>query len=256
MKSLTKKAFSLVLAFMLCFTAVASINTIQAEAASVVTVPNGVRCGVGMDRYSYFSVNLVESTDYCKIAKITKNGKATKDLVVKRTYKSYSSYYPYEEFSFFAKKAGTYKIKISVYMAGKKKRTDRVVTVHANGAGRALETVKLNGKRINSDRNDYSYYTTKSKAKMSFKMAKGCKIKQIKVQYLNQNGQEVTRNFKNGSAITFGKVGYGSSTYSYQSNNMWAYTRFTIYYTDSYRLDATEELSSSFTIYTRATRWP
>lgn len=255
MKKVTKKLLGYVLAFVICFTAISSVNVIPAQAATKVTVPSNVRCGVGMNHYSSFSVYLIAGTDTVKITSITKSKKKTSDLVIKRTSKNYSYSNPYETFSFYAKTAGTYKVKLAVYK-GKIKRTERVVTVYAEGTGSIFSNVTLNGKKINTPDSEYSYYTSAKKGKVKFSLAKGCKIKEIKVSFYDQNGNLKTKKFRNGSTITFGKVGYSyTSDDDYETKNMFAWTEFHIIYTDKFAQDATMERNAYYDIYVPASKW-
>ncbi len=253
------KALSLLLAFAFIFGAGFAAGGRDVQAASSVYVVSKARCGVGMRYSSTVTVNLVASTDTIKNIKVysgTKGSKKTSNLVVKRTYQYKSSYRPYADLTFYAKKAGTYRIKFDVYKSSKSKRTSRTVTVFASGYGSSISKVTLDKTTATSSAaNMSSYYTTKSSAKVKFTMAKGLKIKKITASYLDQNGKVKTKTFKNGSKITFGKYGSSSDTDYIWQRGMFAYTHFVISYTDSYAQDDSAVYTAYYTIYTKASKW-
>lgn len=220
-------------------------------------------CGVGARYGNSFIVDLVEKNDSIKNIKVYQGNKKTKNLVVKRTYQyrgyDSSTTAPYARIEFYAKKAGSYKIKFDVYKNSKKKRASRTVNVYANGTGNVISSVTVDGWNVSGYSGNYSpseYYTTKNSGKINFKLSKGYKIKNIKMFYYNKNGKEVSKTFKNGKKATFGKYASSySSSYS-SGSEMWATTRFEITYKNAYAKNKSErEGVVSYYVNKKASKW-
>lgn len=260
-----KKHLCILLAAVLCLGTGLAVNGQEAEAAGKVVAPKKAICGVGASHASSFTVDLAEKGDTIKNIKVYQGSKRTKNLYVRKTYlnKGYESETyseaPYARINFYAKKAGTYKIKFDVYKSNKKKRTSRTVSVYANGTGDVISSVTIDGRNVSGYSANYTptdYYTTKNNGRIKFNLAKGYKIKNIKINYYSKNGNEITKTFKNGKKATFGKYAYSySSSYSAQ-NSMWAVTRFDITYKNSYAKNKSEkEGVVSYYVNKRASKW-
>lgn len=267
MKKITKKILALALALVIAVSTLAIAPGSEAEAyVTKAKVPSVVRCGIGMRYYSSFSVLLTSKTDKIKSIKVTKGGKKTSNIKFKITSSSssnrdysYGDWDFYKTVSFYATSAGTYKMKLKIKQGTR--TVDRTVTIYAYENGyNIVKNVTLSGKSIYNRYYPTSCYTDKKSGKVKFTLANGCKIKQIKVHYYDQNGDEVTKAFKNGKKIALSSRGYSStrSDYSsdYTSYAFMAYTRFEIIYTDKANLDATAENTTNYYIYRKATTWP
>jgi len=253
----TKKLLCFFLTCILTCSAGFVLNCQETEAASTVWAPNDVRCGVGLRYSGSASISLVSKSDSIKNLKVYQGKKKTKNLFVRMTYKYKSDSSPYAQLSFYAKKAGNYKIKFDVYKSAKSKRCSRTINVHAKGYGTIISTVSINGKKVTNDYSNYSsYYAGAGSAKVKFSLADGCKIKKIRVSRYDQNGQAKKVSFKNGSKVTFGKYGSSSDNdYSWQKG-MWSTTTFEITYKNKYaqNVDNSESVIY-YTIYTKASKW-
>lgn len=238
-----------------------AVNSTEAEAATTVSSPNYIRCGVGMKNYTAAYVSMPGKDDNIKNIKVYEGNKTTKNLVVKqtsRTKNTYSgaTYGSNATLTLYAKKKGTYKIKFDVYKSKSAKRSSHTITVRARGnSSSALDSVTVDGKKVcdaNKNNVNYSYYTTAKSGKVKFALDEGCKITRIEMATYNKKNAsaQTKKSFKNGRKATFGKYGYEYSSSSSWNKSMWAPTTFTIYYTD--RNDKGQSKSMSYTIYRRA----
>lgn len=258
-----KKILCILLAAVLCLGTGLAVNGQEAEAAGKVNAPKKAICGVGARYGNSFTVDLVEKSDTIKNIKAYQGNAKTKNLIVKKTYQfrgdDFSTIEPYARIEFYAKKAGSYKIKFDVYKSSKKKRASRTVNVYANGTGGVISSVTIDGLNVSGYSGNYNpseYYTTKNSGKINFKLSKGYKIKSIKMIYHGKNGKEVTKTFKNGKKATFGKYAYSySSSYS-SSSEMWATTRFEITYKNAYAQNKNgREGVVSYYVNKKASKW-
>lgn len=256
---ISRKLLCFLLAIVLgCCTGIIG-NCQKAEAAIKVWAPSNVRCGVGMRYAASARIDLVSPKDTIKNIKAYQGKKRTSNLIVKQTYRYHSEYTssPYATLTFYAKKTGTYKIKFDVYKTAKSKRTSREITVHAKGYGGVISSVSLNGKYIIKDSKDCSsYYYHGSSAKVKFGLAKGYKIKKIRIVRYDQNGDPKRVAFKNGKKVTFGKYGSSLDTESTWQRAMWSLTQFEITYRDSFAQDVdNNEYTTYYYLYTKASKW-
>ena len=67
-------------------------NSMKAEAEATVTVPQSVRCGVGMRNNTSISISLPSESDSIKNIKVYEGKKTTKNLVVKQTSHTNGTY--------------------------------------------------------------------------------------------------------------------------------------------------------------------
>jgi len=248
-----------VLALVLVFGGVVVLPAQEVSAVTKLTYQKKVRSGVGVEFMGSFTVYFVNKGDKIKNLK-----SSSKNLVVKPTYIR-SGYADGENFyatySLFAKKKGTYKVTFDVYNAANKKiASKKKITVYADGTGKVIESVKLDGKEIKQNYSN-SAYTTKKAGKVKFAYGKGIDVLSIKVEKYDKKSVFVPKSFGNGKKVTFGTYAYGStSTYtSYYSGNststskeMYAPTRFAINYYDTY---SKEEFTTYYYINRRATKW-
>lgn len=236
-------------------------NSMEAKAATKVSITKYIRCGVGMKYYTSTSVYMPGKNDDIKNIKVYEGKNTTKNLVVKqtsRTKNTYSgaAYGSQATLTMYATKKGTYKIKFDVYKSKTSKRSSHTITVRARGnSSNALETVTIDNKKIydvnkNSYNNDsYSYYTTAKSGKVKFTLDEGCKITNITVYTYKKNGTSQSKSFKNGKKITFGKYGYGYSSSTGWSKPIWGNTNFAITYTDKNNKGVSNIMN--FSIYTK-----
>ena len=247
----------------------------QEVSAAVMSYPKKVRAGVGANYSSSITVNFAKKGDVVKNLKFDK-----KALMIKktRTYSYVDSYVNeqgkvvteesfYTRFTFYAKKAGTHKIKFDIFRKGKKVGKTKTIEVVAAGNGALISSVKVGGKNvIENNMHGYSYPATSKKAKVSFTLAKGAKITKVEVGKYDKKGKLVYKKVnKKGSTVTFSTIGYGydskyTSTYSNYSYNTWqrdywAYTNFRITYTDSYSAQPKEKNVVEYTIVRPAKSW-
>ena len=267
-----------VLALVLVFGSVVVLPPQEVEATAAAKKPKvsyskNERCGVGMRYRSTASIELTQNGYTVKKIK-----SSSKDLVVKRTYESKDSnhnngvktYDYYTNITFYAKKAGKYKISFDIVKPnGKKSGKTKTITVNAAGTGAVITGAKIGGENMMQETGWSSHYTTKKKGKVKFNLAKGCKIKNITATTRAKNGKEVTKKFKNGKSITLGTYATKSnSNYSYESpysdygynSSYWsqgfvASTRFVITYTDSYSTKPKELRTATFDVYRQASKW-
>lgn len=236
------------------------LAAVDIQAASIY-VPNDRRCGVGPRYYSTADIYLASRTNVIKNIKVYSGKKRTNNLVIKQTYKYKYEYAtsPYIRMTFYAKKTGTYKVSFDIYKNSKAKRkmASRTMRIHASTFGSVVSKVAVNGKDVigQNPNNQYSYYTSLRSAKVKFSLAKGCRIRSIKVIRRDQNGNDRTYSFSNGKKVSFGTYGiFNDDEYSW-NRGMWSYTTFRITYRDSYAQDATENRTVDYTFYRRATKW-
>ena len=261
MKRTLKKIVAILLAAVIISASFAPAKEVKAD---TIKTPTTIRCGVGLKYYSYFSIRLSSAKDKVSKITVTKGGRKTSNLKVKKTYtRLYSSGTSYIGYNFYATKAGTYKIKLKI-KKGSGGSTTRTIKVYAYGSGSLFKKVTINGKKVTNKYQTNYCYTTKKSGKVKFTLAPGCKITSIKVEKRNQNGDWKTTSFKNGRKVTFGKVGYCSSSntssngYINQTEDKGfvANTEFIITYTDKSDLDSTAEHTAYFYVYKKATQWP
>ena len=268
----SKSFLCIILAIMLSISGVIFSPAMEVS-ASATTQPateylKNVRAGVGM-RYSG-SVEITLRTKGQTIKKVKSN---SKNLVAKQTYRytsdsSHGSYYYNSDISFYAKKAGKYKISFDIVNAnGKKVGKTRTITVRASGTGDVIKSAKIGKQNMLSNPDYNSYFTTKKSGKVKFTLAKGAKIKKITSSSYDAKGKMITKNFKNGKKANIGTYAYGYdrkdnytygdyySNYSNWSRGFYGYTRFEITYTDSYSLNPKQERTTNFYVYRRATKW-
>lgn len=256
---LTKKLIVTVLTLALALGCVPCTTT-EVQAATIY-VPNNQRCGVGPRYYSNADIYLASSSNVIKNIKTYSGKRRTQNLVVKQTYKyKYKeASRPYLRLTFYAKKTGTYRITFDIYKdsKAKKKMTSRTIKIHASTFGSIVSKVNLNGKSIigKNPSNRSTYYTSLSSARVKFSLAKGCRIRGIKVVKRDQNGNDRTYGFSNGRKVSLGRYGvFSDDDYSW-SRGMWASTTFKITYRDSYAQDTTKNYTTEYTLYRRATKW-
>ena len=261
MKRTLKKIVAILLAAVIISASFAPAKEVKAD---TIKTPTTIRCGVGLRYSGYFSIRLSSAKDKVKKLTVTKGGKKTNKLKVKKTYTSlYSNGASYIGYDFYATKAGTYKIKLKI-KKGSGGSTTRTIKVYAYGSGATFKKVTINGKNVINKYHSYNCFTSKKSGKVKFTLAPGCKITNIKVEKLNQNGDVKTTSFKNGRKVTFGKVGYCNSSNrssndyinQYESKGFLSYTKFIITYTDKSDLDSTAEHTETFYIYRKASQWP
>lgn len=260
---LGKRILSLVLAAVMCCGMGVAVNGTEAEAAAKVSVPKVVRCDVGMNKSQSVYISMPGKDDRVKNIRVYKeNGKTkTRDLVVKETSRYHYSnsegmtYPSTSNLTYYAKKAGVYKIKFDVYKTKKARRSTHTITVRAKENGSSIiQAVTLDGQNIWDPHNTYSHYTTKKSGKIKFGLADGCKIKKITMSYTDQKGKSHYKTIKNGKKVTFGQYGYQYTSTTSWNQNMWAGTSFTITYTDKYNQKGAT-YSTIYTIYTKANKW-
>lgn len=270
-----KKTMYLLLALVMTLSVGFAVNGTEAKAADdKLKAPKNVRCGIGMANSGYAEIPVasMEKKGDVKNIKVydSKGKKKTKDAVVRKTrLRRYSSKdsegsQSYAELQFYAKKAGKYVVKYDLYENGKKKGKTRQFNIRANGYGKVLSSVVVDKKDIRkyvSGYNPDSYYTTKDKISIKFKVAPGCKIKKIEMLYYDKNGKMKTKKIKNGQKVTLGKYGNSytntsDSSYTTSSKDMWAETTFRITYTDSYdQYNTKAKQETYYYVYKKAAKW-
>lgn len=256
-----KKVLCMLLAAVITVSMGLAVGGQEAQAADKLKAPKAMRCGVGQRNSNYVRLPIASKTDVIKDIKVYKGKAKTKNVVIKKTYKSLDDTNPYVGYSIYAKKAGKYTVKYNVYN-GKKKGKTKKFTVHAKGYGDPISSVTINKKNVTKFNANYnptsSYYTSKSKVKIKFKAAAGCKIKKITMSYYDKNGKYVTKNIKNGKTVKLGTYAEGySSDYSW-SREAYARTTFTVYYVDrysQYQYEDGEMDSDTYYVYKKATKW-
>lgn len=256
-----KKVLCLLLAAVITVSMGLAVNGQEAQAADKLKAPKAMRCGVGQRNSNYVRLPIASKTDVIKNIKVYKGKSKSKNLVIKKTYKSLDETNPYVGYSIYAKKAGKYTVKYNVYN-GKKKGKTKKFTVHAKGYGDAIASVSINKKNVTKFNANYypvsSYYTSKSKIKIKFKAAAGCKIKKVTMSYYDKNGKYVTKTIKNGKTVKLGAYGESySSNYSW-SKDTYARTEFTVYYVDKYDqydYENGEMASDTYYVYKKAKKW-
>ena len=149
------------------------------------------------------------STDY-EYDEETYSGK-----YVTKTTTSYSSAY----ISFFAKKAGKYKVTFDVIDAsGKVKctKTISVKTYRTTYTKPIVKSIKYAGKEF------YEHYpfTTKKQGKLSVKLAKGYKLVSIERGTYNANGEMVYKKIKNNKTLKLATSTKYKKSYSYADHSV------------------------------------
>jgi hypothetical protein len=255
-----------VLALVLVFGSVVVLPPQEVSAATKLTYQTKVRAGVGIRYSNSVDINFAKIGDTVKNVKFDKKALAVKKT---RTYSRVdgTDSYSYVRFTFYAKKAGTHKIKFDIFRNGKKSGKTKTITVYAAGNGALITSAKINGKNVIANNlNGYSYTTTRKKDKVSFGLAKGAKITKVEVGKRDKNGKMNYKTVnKKGSTVTYGLYGYGydnkyTSSYSNYSYNTWqrdyfAETQFRITYTDSYSTTPKAKFTTYYTINRPATKW-
>ena len=263
MKKVAKRIMAFVLTLAIALGTFIAVPAKKVEAASKISVPSTVRCGVGMKDGASFRIDLTNKNDKVQKMTVYKGSSGTTTTTALRckvTTKYNNGSNCYRTISFYAAKAGIYRIKLAIKPSGRS-LTYRTVTVRATATGLSpIKKVTLNGTQVNSKHNLNYYYTGKTQGKVKFEMAYGCSMKKIEVTYLDQNGDSYTRKFKNGANIAFGKIGnsyyYGNDNYDDNSYSFYAYTEFKITYTDKFSSSTTNEYTTYFTFYRPAAVWP
>ncbi len=217
-------------------------NSMEAEAATKVSITKYIRCGVGMRHNISTDVYMPGKDDNIKNIKVYKGKKTTKNLVVKQTSRSkntgtYDNYGSVARLTMYAKKKGTYKIKFDVYKSKTTKRSSHTITVRARGnTDSALDSVTIDGKKVYDVNKNSAFtffcYTTATSGKVKFTLDDGCKIKNITMRTYKRDSNPVNKKFKNGSKAAFGKYGQDSSNSTSWNKSMWGRTEFEIEYTD------------------------
>lgn len=204
------------------FMGVCIVSPRQAQAATAVKVQSkavayaDIRC-----------TKLLEVTYPVKGDRIKNLKSSSSNLKIMETEYSYSKSENHSIISYYAKKAGTYKITFDVYKADNKKRSSHSVTVYA---GKFQGFWKINDKYYKKwpgyggDNGHVTYYTTASSGKIAFAVPKGGKLLKLEKSYYTAAGKEVKTRISNGT-----KVSYNHSS-SYYANE----TTFTATYKDTY----------------------
>ena len=166
--------------------------------------------------------------------RVTNIKSSSKNLIAKKTRESYSSKtrknkqtgkattevdYGNTYISFFAKKAGTYKVTFDVVKPDGTVRCTKTITVKTNSyeaATSPIKSIKYAGKDL------YSYYpyTTKTSGKLKVTLKKGYKLVSIKIGKYDSNGKMVYTKVKNNGKITLAKKTVYKSEYKYSDGTM------------------------------------
>lgn len=130
-----------------------------------------------------------------------------------------SERYDYTYISYFAKKAGTYKVTFDVVMPDGGVRCTKTVKVTATGSSvntSPVKSIKYDGKEL------YNYYpfTTKTSGKLSVQMNSKYKLVKIEIGKRNSKGEYDYKTTKNGKKITLAKSA------RYTDKNSWSETKY------------------------------
>jgi len=115
--------------------------------------------------------------------------------------------------SYFAKKAGSYKVTFDVIKADGTKRCTKTIKVKTYGTTVSpVKSIKYAGKEF------YNYYpyTTKTSGKLSVKMSSNYKLVSIEVGTLNSKGERVYKKVKNNKTIKLAKTAKYTYKYDYE----------------------------------------
>ena len=216
-----------------------SVNMeMQVNAKSVEDSTNGVEyndyveMGVGYAYDSSYGGGAITyiylEMDGDRVANVKSNNS---NLLVKKTRESYSSTttkdwetnqkttkfnYRSAYLSFFAKKAGDYKVTFDVVRADGSVKCTKTINVKAVGSHKyvnPIKSIKYAGKGLY---NHYPY-TTKTSGKLSVVMKKQYTLKYIEVGKLDKKGQVVYKKVKNNKKISLAKKAVYAHDYNYES---------------------------------------
>lgn len=178
---------------------------------------------------SYVSIYLDNDGD-----RVTNIKSSSKNLIATKTKESFRSTtkkdydtgkmvteaaYGTTYISFFAKKAGTYKVTFDVIKSDGTVRCTKTITVktysYTTGTASAIKSIKYAGK----DLYNYYPYTTKTSGKLKVTLKKGYKLVSIEIGKYNSAGEIVYKKVKNNSKITLSKKRVTKSEYKYTSGS-------------------------------------
>lgn len=219
--------------FLLAFCMLATTLLIPDVSAQAATVDK-TKVHISLESQYSDSVTVNFKKGEYKISGLKSNNK---NLITKATYVSsndseYATSYGSATISFYAKKAGTYKVSFNVVDKKNKVKSKHTITVYANN-DYAIKNVTFNGK--------YDFYnvTTAKSGKFKVTLNKGYTLKQITMTTYNKNGKEVVKKIKNNQKVTLGtyrsiRENEMSDSYENWYADLLAKTTFTITYKDKY----------------------
>lgn len=237
------------------------VITPKTDAEASMTIPSKVRCGVGIENYSYTWLDL-GSSGY----RVDKYTISSKRLHVKAVRKN--TYSGEVTLAMYADRNGVYKVSFYVKSKGDRKvGSKKTITVYAAGNGDKIRQITVGNITTKDENLKTSIYTNQKKAKIYVKGLPGIKIKKITVSKRTIEGEWTTTTIKNGKVINIGTV--GGSSYSEDSydpkhlyekeEDLMAETRITVYYVDTFKKASygknEEYPSTSVSIYKKASKW-
>ena len=134
------------------------------------------------------------------------------DVYETKTSTSYAPTY----ISFFAKKAGSYKVTFDVIKADGTTRCTKTIKVKTYGSTVSpVKSIKYAGKELFN----YYPYTTKTSGKLSVKMSSNYKLVSIEVGTNNAKGERLYKKVKNNATIKLAKKEKYTRKYSYAQDD-------------------------------------
>ncbi len=130
----------------------------------------------------------------------------------KTTKENYRSAY----LSFFAKKAGEYKVTFDVIKEDGNVRCTKTITVKAVGSHTNISPIK-SIKYAGKDLYSYYPYTTKTSGKLKVVLKKQYKLQSIEVGKINKSGKAEFKKLKNNKKISLAKKAIYTHGYNYGS---------------------------------------
>ncbi|MBR1693602.1 MAG: hypothetical protein IJ711_12645 [Lachnospiraceae bacterium] len=160
--------------------------------------------------YERYSISTNKNLDY--------TWDETKQEYVENETTTTTTTYGSAYISFFAKKAGSYKVTFDVIKEDGNVRCTKTikVTTYGDSGNSPVKSIKYDGKDI------YTYYpfTTKTSGKLAVKMSKNYKLVKIEIGKRNKKGEYVYKKAANNKKISLAK----SAKYTYDTDySEWVY---------------------------------